>query len=297
MNYLLGQTVCTAPGQKPSSAIPLCNRDIFKQTTLSLCRNANLFVPGCTDSRTEYGDKNPFYFKITCVTGGTIAFTITPNVLTDDYNWQLFDITGHDPNDIFTGKTLVVTGNWSGTGGLTGASSTGVNFIQCGYNLSNEVKPTFSSMPLLVTGHTYLLLVSQQDDNSTDGFSLQVTGGTADISDTLIPELINVASVDCTAPIAAIVFNKKIRCSSIAADGSDFTLSPSTSTIVSATPLNCNTAGDADTIFLTFDKTLANDDYAVAVKQGIDGNTMEDRCGNQVAVGSMLFLGHPGKVL
>ena len=69
-----------------------------------------------------YENKNPFFYKFTCYTAGTLGFLITPIAANEDYDWQLYDITGRNPNDIFTVNSLVVTGNWAGTYGATGAS-------------------------------------------------------------------------------------------------------------------------------------------------------------------------------
>lgn len=287
---LLGQYVpaqfplCTSPGQTPSTAIPLCNSTIFRQNLLPSCRNGNLFVPGCTNSRITYGDKNPFYFRIYCTSTGTISFTITPNILTDDFNWQLFDITGHLATNIFTDDSLVVSGNWSGSAGLTGASATGALYIQCGYDITNSPAPTFSSMPILKAGHSYLVMVSQQDDFSQNGFSFQVTGGTADISDNTKPVLQN-TNLDCKGTGIIITLNKKILCSSIAADGSDFNLTPANANIIAAAGLSCNIGSITDSILLVLDKIPPPANYSLLVKNGTDGNTLVDFCGNEVSNG------------
>src|SRR5438874_2872876 len=104
---------CTAPGQNPSTAFPVCGTTVFHQTTVPICQTHSLFVPGCSgSSNANYADKNPFWYKFTCYAAGTLGFLITPNNLGDDYDWQLYDITGHNANDVFTDNSLVVTGNW-----------------------------------------------------------------------------------------------------------------------------------------------------------------------------------------
>src|SRR5207342_2701171 len=95
-----------------------------------LCSNTqNLYVPGCASN--QYTDRNPFWYKFTCFASGTLGFLVTPLSSGEDYDWQLYDITGHNPDDIYTNNSLVVTGNWSGTYGATGARNDGVNYIQC----------------------------------------------------------------------------------------------------------------------------------------------------------------------
>ena len=91
--------VCTTLGQTPATAFPVCGTTVFRQNTVPVCNNtSNLFVPGCTDQ--AYIDRNPFFYKFTCYTSGTLSFTITPLAADEDYDWQLFDITGRNPNDI-----------------------------------------------------------------------------------------------------------------------------------------------------------------------------------------------------
>ena len=180
-------TQCTTLGQNPSTAFPVCGTTVFQQSNVPLCVSSTLFVPGCSGGANIYENRNPFWYKFTCFTAGTLGFAITPNNLADDYDWQLYDITGLDPDEVYTNQNIVVTGNWSGSSGITGASASGVNFIQCGSDPS-ENKNTFSQMPTLIVGHEYLLLVSHFT-NSQSGYALSFGGGTAVITDPKEPHL------------------------------------------------------------------------------------------------------------
>src|SRR6186997_3454951 len=84
---------CSTLGQTPNTAFPVCGVDTFHQTTVPSCTNNLLPVP-CSDG-TQYFDFNPFWYQFTCYQPGTLGFLITPENLGDDYDWQLFDITGH----------------------------------------------------------------------------------------------------------------------------------------------------------------------------------------------------------
>src|SRR5687768_3708048 len=101
---------CDGPGQTPSKAFPVCGTSTFHQTTVPICVTQDLKVPGC--SNVAYQDKNPFWYKFTCYKDGDLGFLIKPLDSGDDYDWQLYDITGRDPNDVFTDASLIVTGNW-----------------------------------------------------------------------------------------------------------------------------------------------------------------------------------------
>src|SRR5262249_6777856 len=109
----LSAQTCTTLGQTPSTAFPVCGIDTFSQTTVPTCGTHNLVVPGCSGDGALYGDKNPFWYKFTCYQAGTLGFLVTPNDLGDDYDWMLYDITGHNPDDVFTDQSLIVTGNWA----------------------------------------------------------------------------------------------------------------------------------------------------------------------------------------
>src|SRR5205809_292069 len=144
---------CTTLGQTPTTAFPVCGLSTFTQNSVPIC--GNTFIPGpCAAD--QLTDKNPFWYRFTCYQAGTLGFLITPNVLSDDYDWQLFDITGHIPNDVFTDANLFVACNWSGLTGVTGASAAGTSLVNCGGNAF----PLMSRMPSLILNHEYLLLIS-----------------------------------------------------------------------------------------------------------------------------------------
>ena len=203
------QDACTILGQTPATAFPVCGTKDFVQESVPLC--ANHPVPGCG---TE--DTNPFWYKFTCFKSGTLGFVITPKNIDEDYDWQLFDITGHSIEEVYTNESLTISANWSGTYGKTGTSASGVNYRQCG-SYPPENKPTFAAMPNIIEGHTYLLLISHFTPTQS-GYSLSFNGGTASITDTLPPNLLS-AAADCEGSAISILLNKKMKCTSLAADG------------------------------------------------------------------------------
>ena len=105
VNLRVTSQTCTAPGQNPSSAFPVCGIDTFSQSTVPYCGGRSIPGPCSADPLT---DVNPFWYKFTCFSAGTLGFLITPNDLKDDYDWQLFDITSHSPNDVYTDASLFV---------------------------------------------------------------------------------------------------------------------------------------------------------------------------------------------
>jgi gliding motility-associated-like protein len=270
---------CTTLGQNPSTAFPVCGLDTFKQTSVPACGGKIIQVPGCNDGVT-YGDLNPFWYKFTCYQSGTLGFTITPENLGDDYDWQLFDITGHNTDDVYTNTSLFVVGNWSGTYGVTGTSASNTNTITCASNPPDLVTP-FSKMPAIIVGHTYLLLISHFSGSGQSGYNLFFSGGTASIVDPLKPAMVS-ATANCSGQTIAIAVNKKIQCSSLAANGTDFIISPAVAKVLSASGANCGSSFDMDSLTINIDKPLPPGDYSIVIKNGSDQNTLLDNCNNNI---------------
>ncbi|WEK35054.1 MAG: gliding motility-associated C-terminal domain-containing protein [Candidatus Pseudobacter hemicellulosilyticus] len=274
---------CTNLGQTPSTAFPVCGTTSFHQTSVPVCSLPNLPVPSCPG---DYPAKNPYWYRFDCYQDGSLGFVITPNDIGDDYDWMLYDITGRDPGQVFNNAALIVTGNWSGTSGLTGAADHGVNYIGC-MTIVGEIRNTFSKMPTLIKGHTYMLMISHFT-NSQSGYSLSFGGGTALITDPTLPGL-KMAEAHCSGARILVNLSKATKCASLAADGSDFTISGGY-TITGATGIGCSSSFDMTALELTVNAPLAPGSYTVSVKKGSDGNTLLDNCDNIIAEGASLSI-------
>jgi gliding motility-associated-like protein len=282
-NRVHSQT-CTTLGQNPSTAFPVCGTDTFSQSTVPYC--GGKLIPGVC-SKDGIADTNPFWYKFTCFSAGTLAFLITPNDLNDDYDWELFDITGYNPDDIYTNTSLFVACNWSGNLGLTGASASGSSLQNC----AGTDYPTFSAMPSLKTGHNYLLLISHftRYTPSQNGYKLSFSGGSASITDTLLPDIVD-AKASCDATQITVKLNKKMKCSSLDVDGSDFSISPAVSSIIGANSIDCNNGFDMDSVLLTLNSPLPPGNYDVTIKNGNDANTLLDVCDRNISPGNNIPL-------
>ena len=262
---------CTTLGQTPSTAFPVCGTDVFTQNTVPICSNRNI-PNNCAAYSNLIFDKNPYWYKFTCYVSGTLGFVITPNNIGDDYDWEIFDITGHNPNDVYNDKSLIVTYNWSGRTGLTGAASgSGTGLFNC---VGNSF-PQFNDMATLIQGHNYLLIVSHFD-NSQSGYHLSFGGGTASLVDPIPPKFKS-ASISCDGTIISLNLTKKIKCTSIASDGSDFIIFPS-GTIASVAGIDCSAAFDVDSIIIKLNSPLSPGNYTLTAQNGTDGNTLLDNC-------------------
>jgi gliding motility-associated-like protein len=270
---LQGQT-CTTLGQNPTTAFPVCGTSTFSQSTVPICGGRSIPAPSCQSTGTT--DKNPFWYKFTCFQSGTLEFLITPLDLNEDYDWQLFDVTGRNPMDVYTDPSMIVTYNWSGEFGKTGASPAGTQLYVCGGN----GQPLFSRPANLVAGHEYLLLISHFS-NSQSGYTLSFGGGSAAITDTNAPHLLKAES-SCSGSQVSVKLNKKMKCSSITSSGSEFYITTSTAQVVSASGIGCGSGFDTDSLQLTLDQPLPPGNYTLRIRQGSDANTLLDLCNNGV---------------
>ncbi|MDB5192590.1 MAG: hypothetical protein JWQ96_2153, partial [Segetibacter sp.] len=76
--------------------------------------------------------------------------------------------------------------------------------------------------------------------------------------------------------------NKKIKCSSISTNGSEFTISPAVGTISSATGIGCTTQFDTDSLHLQLPQFLPPGSFTLRIKNGDDNNTLLDYCDNTI---------------
>lgn len=268
---------CTTLGQNPSTAFPVCGTDIFSIDSVPFCGGRSVNAP-CVLAIT---DKNPFWYKFTCFTPGTLGFLITPDEITDDYDWQIFDITNRNPEDVYTDPSLVVSCNWSGRTGITGTDPTAANLTECDSDV-----PKFSKMLTLIQGHEYLLLVSHFT-NSLLGYSLSFGGGTASITDPVDPNL-KAARAACDGTKILLKLNKKMKCSTLAANGSDFSISPAIAPVIDATGIGCNNGFDMDSIVITLGGILPPGNYTLRIETGTDGNNLLDNCDRSIPTGQSL---------
>src|ERR1700744_3735711 len=139
---------CTTLGQTPATAFPVCGSNVFKQANAPICDDGAVPVPA---RGADYFAYNPYWYKFTCFSSGTLGLLITPENSGDDYDWQIYDITGQPLDAVYTNVNLVVADNWSGVVGNTGTSASANAYSEC--ESTNFVNPPpFSKMPTLIQG-------------------------------------------------------------------------------------------------------------------------------------------------
>jgi len=277
---------CSLPGMTPDKAIPVCGTSVFHQDSVTQCTGLNLAPNGCADPVTS--DKS-FWYKFTCFQSGTLGFLITGISNTDDYDWELLDVTGVSPTDVFTNPALRVSLNLYGTTGSgagapfpnspTGCKASGTGNVHCSGDAAGN--SPFNGMPNIIVGHDYLLMVTNWTSGSTLGYDLSFTGGTASITDPTEPHLQSSRAI-CDGVQAVIKTNKRMKCVSLSTDGSEFTISPPVANIIAASGYGCSSGFDMDSVILTLSTPLPPGIYTISIKNGSDGNTLKDNCNRMI---------------
>ena len=231
-------------------------------------------------------ESNSVWYQFDVRTTGVFKFTLTPNQSGTDYDWQIWQLGHFSCADIFNNLNPAVRCDWASPqlGGKTGIGAFPPN------------QTTGFQTPFTMTaGETYVLLVNNYSNNTT-GYTLDLTPSTATFNYTPAPVPTPVPdTLHCADRDVDLVLSGLIRCSSVAADGSDFTFTDPLGTalpILTAVGLGCSsTQTSADTVRITLVNPLqANGRYTLKVRKGTDGNTLQAAC-NEMTVGdSALFV-------
>lgn len=218
------------------------------------------------------GEKNSSWYSFTCYTPGRLKFTITPNDLTDDYDFVLFDMTGHTCDDIKNNLVPADRCNFSATGGKTGLDSSGTRYSE------DAPGSVYNPLEILTVGHTYLLNISNWT-GSPNGYKLNFTGTTADIFGGVNSQIQSVVS-NCGTDSLVVNLTYMVLNSSIAGNGSDFLLSgPGGSYAI--TNAYGTGATKSNKIIVKLGTPIAGGGtYSLSLQNGSDGNTVLNICSN-----------------
>lgn len=264
----------TGPEQDCIGATPLCN-PVYMQNISYQGAGEIEDLPDGT-SCLENEENNSVWFTFEIADSGVLEFVINSRSAGGtgfiDYDFSLFDITGRTCADI-ADSALEVRCNYAFSDSLTGLRSGDTAFI------AGSGGPSFLAPLAVIPGQKLALLV---DNFSTtdDGFTLDFSASTASFATPASPSLTvtNFESVNDSA--IRVETSYSIFCSSIASDGSDFSITgPTAITITEATVLNCDTATLTSTIYLYYTGHLIDGGtYTLTPKTGTDGNGLLTLC-------------------
>lgn len=268
--------VCAGYGMVPDEAIPVCGSKVFHQGNVTTCTGKDINPTECPGS--PFPSTRSFWYKFKCFQAGTLGFLLTPITASDDYDFILFDITGHNPSDVFSDHSLVVTLNGTGTTGITGCAPSGTTLIEC-YTTPGML---INKMPDLVAGHNYLLMVTNYS-NSPSGYDLTFQDGTAVISDGVPP---TIDHVDGGCSKLNVVFTTDIKCSSVTFTGSEFTINPGgikPNSVASGCAIGNLTITK---LTVNLPVSLAPGNYTLTVDDGTDADTYKNVCDDTMPRGT-----------
>lgn len=266
------QRPCSGPGRTATTAEAVCGTLVFHQTNLSNCTGQNIPNPtaGCGNI---VSSDNSAWYKFHCYQSGTLGFLLTPLGVGDDYDWEVMDITGRNPDDVFITE-LRVSLNLSGVTGPTGCTATGALDVHCAGGPNGS---QYNQMPVITAGHDYLLMVNNY---SKSGLGYDITfSGTAVLTSGVAPTITSAAIPGCDATKLKIVFSEDILCSTVTTGGSEFTVTGGGPNIITGVTSNCALgANGIPSLILNFQNPLTPGNYQLNINNGGDGNTFANVC-------------------
>jgi gliding motility-associated-like protein len=258
----------TGPEQNCANGIPVCQQT-YSQAN-SYTGHGTIQEVSNTCLLTQ--ETNSVWYIFTVQNSGTFTFLLNTS---NDYDYALYDITSIGCAGVPSATPIRC--NFSATYG-----STGLTLPTAGGSLSYNASQAPTMPGINVTaGQTFALIVDNFSANS-NGYNITF-GGTAQIFDNTPPTL-TALSISCNSNYFNVNFSESVLCSSIATDGSDFTITgPSGNVPVTSVSGNLCSSGASTANFATVNFNnagLVTGTYTVSVTNGTDGNTMLDKCGN-----------------
>ncbi|RZM21067.1 MAG: hypothetical protein EOO88_34380, partial [Pedobacter sp.] len=274
-------------GQSPSTAINVCTTDTLSQGAVAACTPQH--VPfeaqyGCVNyNPLDYYTGKPMWYKFHCYGTGTFGFYLKYQT-NDNYEWQLYDISNRNPNDVFTNDTLAILGSWYvNTLGYKGTAP-GQNLIfGCAQPPSIGNVLPLNINETIFAGHDYLLLINHRSATPDYGYKFFIRGGTA-VTTPPLPALTSL-SAKCGQTQIGLKLNKQMVGSSIALDGSDFAINTPSFSITNAIPYYAVPGTETDSVTLILNRPLLAGTHTLSIKKGTDNNTLYDACLNALAPG------------
>ena len=227
---LFSQKMLTPTVQDCLGAIPVC-QPVYS-TTQSYTGYGNVYpeirnngvCPLCMD-----GEKNDVFYIFTVQTSGIFRFTLTPNNASNDYDWELFNMTNATCDQLYPLATqLTVSCNSygvTGTNGPTGINTAQSDNTDCN-GPGNLNGPAFNKDLNVLAGQTYLLNISNWSTTNQSGYTLDFSASTAQIFDNVAPFVDSIQqTISCSGTDSLYMrFSENVKCSDIQNHPEKFTL-------------------------------------------------------------------------
>ncbi len=203
------------------------------------------------------GEENVVWLKLTVNTSGSLVFNLSPASPQDDYDFAVLNITNTTCSNLSSATVVRCNFNnnqpGSNVNGVIGLNTTATQQYVAGGTTGSS----FCQQINAVAGQVYLIMINNFGNYNTggpsSGFTISFAGSTATFNNPPAPHLGSISTPVCNYKNEiTIQLTAEVKCNSIAANGSDFYLSPS-GTISSAAGLNCSgTQGYTNKVKLTF---------------------------------------------
>lgn len=280
------------PEQDACNALQLCGNSFFTPYSYQ----GQGLVTDLSTTPCFSGESNSVWLKLVVSAPGSIVFTITPVVQADDYDFAISNITGGSCSSI--AQSQVVRCNFNNNlpvfnSGIVGLNSTSTLTSVTGGTTGSP----FLQQITAAAGDVYLIMINNfgSGGGPSSGFTINFAGSTAVFFDNTPPHFNNLSSSSaCNYKNTVTVhLNTPVACNSIAANGSDFQLTPS-GTVSSASGINCSGSnGYTQDVIVNFAPSLTPGTYALHAKVGTDANTLVNLCGTALPVTDSLVFTIP----
>jgi len=266
------------PEQDACNALPLCGGQFFTPYSYQ----GQGLVNDLTQTPCGDGEDNSMWLKFTVANAGQIVFKIIPLDTSDDYDFAVLNATGVDCSNL--SPSNVVRCNFNNN--FSGSNALGIVGLNTTSTLTTVADgatgDSFLAAINATAGQTYLIMINNfgndNDPGPSHGFTIDFSGSTATFQSNAPPALQSIVK-HCSDSNVTIQLNAPIQCSSIAADGSQFYITP-TIPITGASGVNCVNGGYTSQIVISFSGHAAPGNYVVNGQKGTIGPTLTNLCGD-----------------
>ena len=165
---------------------------------------------GCPGECMLNGEKNDVWYIITVLSDGELGFLLTPNNLSDDYDWAVYNLTFARCEDIYS-TNFEVSCNWSATAGATGPyGGSTMNCVESIGTNKNALIP-------VVESEIYVINISNWSSTQY-GYTLDFSPSTAAVFDTVPPYISHIYEGDvtgCSTNELKFDFSENVKCNRV----------------------------------------------------------------------------------
>jgi gliding motility-associated-like protein len=254
-------------------ALPIC-QNVYS-TTQSYSATGNILNEINTSSSClASGEKNDVWYTFTVQQSGNLNFTITPNNLSDDYDWAVYNLTNNNCQDIYNTPSLEVSCNYSSTPGATGTNNTSTSSSQ-------TASGTRFNKPIPVTaGQTYVVNVSNFS-SSQSGYTINFGASTATILDNVPPRFKSIDTIpSCGSTRIPITFTENVLCNTVLPSSFTITGPGGPYTVTGIFSVYCTLGASYDNSYTLIVSPAFTQTGTYNVCFAANGGGVSDLCGN-----------------